>query len=122
MKPWALGFKLGLVKVGLDLAGCQIRCEGHARKDRWNPITIREVIVSEAIDHKAEYYASVKSTRDGVDVMVTTYGGVEVESNWEKVKKLAVEIGESPTDAQLADFIERCRIFRGHGCQKWPNF
>jgi ATP-citrate lyase beta-subunit len=79
------------------------------------------VIVSEAIDHKEEYYASVKSTREGVDVMVTTYGGVEVEANWEKVKKLAVEIGESPTDAQLAT-LSKGAGFSGDTATKMAEF
>jgi ATP-citrate lyase beta-subunit len=79
------------------------------------------VIISEAIDHKDEYYASVKSTRDGVDVMVTTFGGVEVEANWEKVKKLAVEIGESPTDAQLAT-LSKDAGFTGETVTKMAEF
>lgn len=68
----ALGsrFKLGLVKVGLDLASAKSAVKDMLGK-QLESVTIREVIVSEAIDHKEEYYASVKSTRDGVDVMVT---------------------------------------------------
>ena len=118
----ALGsrFKLGLVKVGLDLAGSKAAVKEMLGK-QLESVTIREVIVSEAVDHKEEYYASVKSTRDGVDVMVTTYGGVEVESNWEKVKKLAVEIGESPTDAQLAT-LSKDAGFSGDTATKMAEF
>jgi len=118
----ALGsrFKLGLVKVGLDLAGSKAAVKEMLGK-QVESVTIREVIVSEAIDHKEEYYASVKSTREGVDVMVTTYGGVEVEANWEKVKKLAVEIGESPTDAQLAT-LSKDAGFSGDTATKMAEF
>ena len=118
----ALGsrFKLGLVKVGLDLAAAKSAVKEMLGK-QLESVTIREVIVSEAIDHKEEYYASVKSTRDGVDVMVTTYGGVEVEANWEKVKKLAVEIGESPTDAQLAT-LSKDAGFTGDTVTKMAEF
>jgi ATP-citrate lyase beta-subunit len=118
----ALGsrFKLGLVKVGLDLAGAKSAVKEMLGK-QLESVTIREVIVSEAIDHKDEYYASVKSTRDGVDVMVTTFGGVEVEANWEKVKKLAVEIGESPTDAQLAT-LSKDAGFTGDAVTKMAEF
>ena len=118
----ALGsrFKLGLVKVGLDLAGSKAAVKEMLGK-QVESVTIREVIVSEAIDHKEEYYASVKSTREGVDVMVTTYGGVEVEANWEKVKKLAVEIGESPTDAQLAT-LSKGAGFSGDTATKMAEF
>ena len=118
----ALGsrFKLGLVKVGLDLAAAKSAVKEMLGK-QLESVTIREVIVSEAIDHKEEYYASVKSTREGVDVMVTTYGGVEVESNWEKVKTLAVEIGETPTDAQLAT-LSKDAGFSGNTATKMAEF
>ena len=118
----ALGsrFKLGLVKVGLDLAGSKAAVKEMLGK-QVESVTIREVIVSEAIDHKEEYYASVKSTREGVDVMVTTYGGVEVEANWEKVQKLAVEIGESPTDTQLAK-LSKDAGFSGNTATKMAEF
>ncbi len=118
----ALGsrFKLGLVKVGLDLAEAKSAVKEMLGK-QVESVTIREVIVSEAIDHKEEYYASVKSTREGVDVMVTTYGGVEVEANWEKVQKLAVEIGESPTDAQLAK-LSKDAGFTGNTATKMAEF
>ena len=118
----ALGsrFKLGLVKVGLDLSGAKSAVKEMLGK-QVESVTIREVIVSEAIDHKEEYYASVKSTREGVDVMVTTYGGVEVEANWEKVQKLAVEIGESPTDSQLAT-LSKDAGFTGDTAKKMAEF
>ena len=118
----ALGsrFKLGLVKVGLDLTAAKSAVKEMLGK-QLESVTIREVIVSEAIDHKEEYYASVKSTREGVDVMVTTYGGVEVEANWEKVQKLAVEIGEAPTDAQLATLVKDAG-FTGDKTTKMAEF
>jgi len=118
----ALGsrFKLGLVKVGLDLAASKAAVKEMLGK-QVESVTIREVIVSEAIDHKEEYYASVKSTREGVDVMVTTYGGIEVEENWEKVKKLSVDIGESPSDAQLSSLAKDAG-FSGDTATKMAEF
>ncbi|MGD9853210.1 MAG: ATP citrate lyase citrate-binding domain-containing protein [Nitrospirales bacterium] len=118
----ALGsrFKLGLVKVGLDLAGAKSAVKEMLGK-QIESITIREVIVSEAIDHKEEYYASAKSTRDGVDVMVTTYGGVEVESNWEKVQKITVEIGDAPSDIALSKLAKDAG-FAGDTASKMAEF
>ncbi len=118
----ALGsrFKLGLVKVGLDLAAAKSAVKEMLGK-QLESVTIREVIVSEAIDHKEEYYASVKSTREGVDVMVTTFGGVEVEANWEQVKTLNVEIGGSPTDPQLAT-LSKDAGFSGDTVKKMAEF
>lgn len=103
----ALGsrFKLGLVKVGLDLAGAKAAVREMLGK-QVESITIGEVIVSEAVEHTAEYYAAAKSVRDGVEVMVASCGGIEIEDNWDKVKRILVEIGETPTDEALAALVK----------------
>src|SRR5207253_2059146 len=59
-------------------------------------ITVSQVIVSEMVSHKEEYYAAVKSTREGAEILLTNCGGIEVESNWDRVKKLAVVVGDTP--------------------------
>ncbi len=118
----ALGsrFKLCLVKVGLDLAAAKSAVKEMLGK-QIESITIKEVIVSEAIDHQDEFYASAKSTRDGVDLMVTTYGGVEVESNWDKVQKLTVEIGDTPSDSALSK-LAKDGGFSGDTATKMAEF
>ena len=97
----ALGsrFKLGLVKVDLDLRGAQAAAKEMLGR-QVGSITVTQVIVSEMVPHKEEYYAAVKSTRDGADVLIASCGGVEVESNWDRVKKLTVEVeGAIPREA-----------------------
>jgi ATP-citrate lyase beta-subunit len=100
----ALGsrFKLGLVKVGLDLKGAEAAAKEMIGR-QVGSITVSQVIVSEMIPHKEEYYCAVKSTREGTDILVANCGGIEVESNWDRVKRLAVEVGQQPS----ADAIER---------------
>jgi ATP-citrate lyase beta-subunit len=118
----ALGsrFKLGLVKVGLDLAAAKAAVREMLGK-KLETITISQVIVSEAVDHKEEYYASAKSVRDGVDLMVATCGGIEVESNWDKVKHLSLEIGDTPTDAALSSLVKDAG-FSGDTAAKMAEF
>ncbi len=98
----ALGsrFKLGLVKVDLDLKGAQAAA-GEMLGRQVGSITVSQVIVSEMVPHKDEYYAAVKSTREGVEVLAANCGGIEVESNWDRVKKLKVEVGETPSAEAL---------------------
>ena len=98
----ALGsrFKLGLVKVGLDLKGAVAAAKEMLGR-QVGSITVTQVIVSEMVPHKDEYYVAVKSTREGSEVMVANCGGIEVESNWDRVKKLQVEVGEKPSEAAL---------------------
>ncbi|MBM4123224.1 MAG: ATP citrate lyase, partial [Nitrospira sp.] len=95
-------FKLGLVKVGLDLAGAKAAVKEMLGR-QVGSITVSQVIVSEMIPHKDEYYAAVKSTREGTDVLVANCGGIEVESNWDRVKRLPVEVGSTPS----ADALEK---------------
>jgi ATP-citrate lyase beta-subunit len=98
----ALGsrFKLGLVKVGLDLAGAKAAVRDMLGR-QVGSITVNQVIVSEMVPHQAEYYAAIKSTREGADVLLANCGGIEVESNWDRVKKLPVEVGATPPKEAL---------------------
>jgi len=100
----ALGsrFKLGLVKVDLDLKGAEAATKEMIGR-HVGSITVSQVIVSEMIPHKEEYYCAVKSTRTGTDILVANCGGIEVESNWERVSRLALEVGQQPS----ADALER---------------
>jgi ATP-citrate lyase beta-subunit len=93
-------FKLGLVKVGLDLKGAVAAAKEMLGR-QVGSITVTQVIVSEMVPHKEEYYVAVKSTREGSEVLVANCGGIEVESNWDRVKKLAVDVGEKPSEAAL---------------------
>ncbi len=98
----ALGsrFKLGLVKVGVDINGAKAAVKEMLGRTI-GTLTIREVIVSEAVEHNGEYYVAVKSTRDGADIMVADCGGIEVESNWDRVKRCSLAVGDSPSEAAL---------------------
>ncbi len=98
----ALGsrFKLGLVKVGLDLKGVQAAAKEMLGR-QVGSITVSQAIVSEMVPHKEEYYAAVKSTREGAEVLLANCGGIEVESNWDRVKKLKTEVGDTPSPDAL---------------------
>jgi ATP-citrate lyase beta-subunit len=98
----ALGsrFKLGLVKVGLDLKEAEAATKEMIGR-QVGSITVSQVIVSEMIPHKEEYYCAVKSTREGTDILIANCGGIEVESNWDRVKRLAVEVGQQPSEDAL---------------------
>src|SRR6184192_3845755 len=98
----ALGsrFKLGLVKVDLDLRGAQAAAK-EMLGCQVGSITVTQVIVSEMVPHTEEYYVAVKSTREGAEILLANCGGIEVESNWDRVKKLAVEVGDTPSPGAL---------------------
>lgn len=103
----ALGsrLKLGLVKVGLDMAGVTAAIREMLGREVGS-ITVSQVIVSEMIPHKEEYYAAVKSNREGAEILVANCGGVEVEANWDRVKKLMVEVGHTPAPEALEQLVK----------------
>lgn len=113
-------FKLGLVKVDLDLQGAQAAAKEMLGR-QVGSITVSQVIVSEMVPHKDEYYAAVKSTRDGAEVLMANCGGIEVESNWERVKKLSLEVGDTPS-AQALEKLAKEAGFSGEVAKKMAAF
>ena len=118
----ALGsrFKLGLVKVGLDLKEAEAATKEMIGR-QVGSITVSQVIVSEMIPHKEEYYCAVKSTREGTDILVAHCGGIEVESNWDRVKRLAVEVGQQPSEEAL-ERLAKDAGFTGSTLKKMADF
>ena len=118
----ALGsrFKLGLVKVDLDLKGAEAATKEMIGR-QVGSITVSQVIVSEMIPHKEEYYCAVKSTRAGTDILVANCGGIEVESNWDRVKRLALEVGQQPS-ADALEKLAKDAGFTGPLLKKMADF
>ncbi|HEX5545757.1 MAG TPA: ATP citrate lyase citrate-binding domain-containing protein, partial [Nitrospira sp.] len=118
----ALGsrFKLGLVKVGLDLNGAVAATKEMIGR-QVGSITVSQVIVSEMVPHKEEYYCAVKSTREGAEILVANCGGIEVESNWERVKRLCLDVGQTPSPEQL-EKLAKDAGFTGPVAKKMAHF
>ncbi|MGZ8380956.1 MAG: ATP citrate lyase citrate-binding domain-containing protein [Nitrospira sp.] len=118
----ALGsrFKLGLVKVGLDLKSAVAATKDMIGR-QVGSITVSQVIVSEMVPHKEEYYCAVKSTREGSEILVANCGGVEVESNWERVKRLCLDVGQAPSHEALEKLAKEAG-FTGALAKKMADF
>jgi ATP-citrate lyase beta-subunit len=118
----ALGsrFKLGLVKVGLDVSGAVAATKEMIGR-QVGSIIVSQVIVSEMIPHKDEYYCALKSTREGSEILLANCGGIEVESNWERVRRLTVEVGQQPTPEAL-EKLAKDAGFTGTLARKMADF
>ncbi|MEW6323877.1 MAG: ATP citrate lyase citrate-binding domain-containing protein [Nitrospirota bacterium] len=92
--------KLGLVKVGLNLAGAETAAREMLGKSVGG-LSVTQVIISEMIAHDKEYYVAVKSVRDGAELLVASVGGIEIESQWEKIQRLFVPVGATPDSKAL---------------------
>lgn len=112
--------KLGLVKVGLDLDAARKASSEMLGRDL-NGMTISQVIISEMIQHKEEFYLAVKSVREGAELLLASVGGIEVEANWEKVKRIAIPLGTDPTRDQLANLAKEAG-FKGDLAGKVADF
>ena len=102
--------KLGLVRVNLDVNQALAASKEILGKEIQG-LVISQVIIAEMLEHKEEYYLAVKSTREGAEILMAKFGGIEVESNWDKVRRVFVEVGEKPSDEQL----EQCARDAGFG-------
>lgn len=97
--------KLGLVKVDLDFKGAEKAAQEILGKTV-GQLTVAQVIVSEMVPHDAEYYAAVKSTREGADILLASCGGIEIEGQWDRVKRLSVPVGKNP-DAKALEKLAK---------------
>lgn len=57
---------------------------------------VNHFIIEPFVPHQDEYYVSITCTRDENVIAFSDAGGVEIEENWDKVKKIGV-----PVDAQI---------------------
>jgi ATP-citrate lyase beta-subunit len=95
----------GLVKMCTDLKSTQKAVEEILSYDR-DSITINQVIVQENVTHsrKREFYASVISLREGIELLLSPLGGVNVEGSWDSVQRLKIPTGTAPDIQELEEF------------------
>ncbi|ACF15002.1 ATP-grasp domain protein [Chloroherpeton thalassium ATCC 35110] len=93
-------FKLGLVKVGLNLEEADAAVREMIGK-KVGTTVIKQVIIAEQLEHDEEYYLSINSHRQGTDLLLSKYGGIDVEENWDKVQRITFDVDEQPTKEQL---------------------
>jgi ATP-citrate lyase beta-subunit len=93
-------FKLGLVKLGLNLEeAVEAAREMIGRKV--GTAEIRQVIVAEMLDHDKEYYISMAGNPEGAELLLSAKGGVDIEDNWDTVRRISIGIDESPSIEDL---------------------
>lgn len=112
--------KLGLVKVDLDLKGVK-KAVKEILGRKVGTVTISQVIISEMVPHEVEYYLAIKSTREGADILMANFGGIEVESRWSEIKRISVNIGETPGIEELGKLAGQAG-FKGDLIERMAQF
>lgn len=64
--------------------------------------TLTHFIIEPFVDHKEEYYVAIKSNRRGDTLYFSNQGGMDIESVWDTVVEIDVEIDDNIDDV---DFI-----------------
>lgn len=87
----------GLVKMCPDLKSTRKAVEEILAYDQ-DGININQVIIQKNVKHnkRKEFYASIFSRRDGVEILLSPVGGVHVESRWNLVQRLTIHTGTAP--------------------------
>ena len=98
-------FKLGLVKIGLNLDEA-IAASREMIGTKIGTAEVRQVIVAEMLDHDAEFYVSIIGNKDGSELLISTKGGVDIEDNWHTVRRLQIGIDENPSIERLTELAE----------------
>ena len=100
VKPDQLFGKRG--KHGLIKANASFNEVKKWIKERMNKETkvgkvtdkLTHFLIEPYIPHKDEFYVAIKSNRDGDTVYFSNHGGVDIESVWDTVAEIQVDVGQ----------------------------
>jgi len=111
VKPDMLFGKRGkhdLVGLNLDSAGVESFIKARMGKviDMDGCIgPINTFIVEPFVPHAQEYYLCIQTQRLGCDISFSEAGGVDIEANWDKVKKVTIPTLATPDAASLSPLL-----------------
>lgn len=112
--------KLGLVKVDLNLEQAKKAAKEMLGK-QMEGFSVSQVIISQMVPHQNEYYIAVTSVRGGAEILLAAFGGIEVESNWDKIKRIFIEVGDTPGSDVLKGLAKEAG-FKGDLANKVADF
>ncbi|NTU58711.1 MAG: ATP citrate lyase [Chlorobiaceae bacterium] len=95
-------WKLGLVKIGLNLDEA-IAASKEMIGTKIGTAEVRQVIVAEQLEHDEEYYVSIIGNKDGSELLLSRKGGVDIEENWDTVKRMFIPLDENPSVERLTE-------------------
>ncbi|ACF11416.1 ATP-grasp domain protein [Chlorobaculum parvum NCIB 8327] len=98
-------FKLGLVKIGLNLEQA-IEAAKEMLGAKVGTAEIGQVIIAEMLEHDAEFYVSIIGNKDGAELLISKHGGVDIEDNWDSVRRIQIELDENPTIERLTELAK----------------
>ena len=64
-------------------------------------------IIEPYIPHKEEYYIAIKSNREGDTIYFSNHGGVDLESVWDTVAEIQINIGEDVNKVNIENKLPK---------------
>ncbi len=95
-------YKLGLVKIGLNLEEA-IEASREMIGTKIGTAEVRQVIIAEMLEHDAEFYFSIIGNKDGAELLLSNKGGVDIEENWDTVRRMFIPLDETPSIERLTE-------------------
>jgi ATP-citrate lyase beta-subunit len=95
-------YKLGLVKIGLNLEEAIVASK-EMIGTKIGTSEVRQVIIAEMLDHDEEYYVSMIGNKDGSELLLSRKGGVDIEENWDTVRRMFIPLDENPSLEHLTE-------------------
>lgn len=100
--------KLGLIAVNKNFD--QVQEFIHKHRNTETAIgratdRLTHFLIEPFIPHTQEYYLSFTSEREGITIYFSTQGGIHVEENWSKVKKLLIPTLEKNTEKVMEELL-----------------
>ena len=87
--------KHGLIKANASYPEVKKWIKERINKDaKVGKVTdkLTHFIIEPYIAHKGEYYVAIKSNRDGDTIYFSNHGGVDIESVWDTVSEITIDI------------------------------
>lgn len=101
--------KLGLIEINCSFEKVKEFINDHRKKE----ITIGKAtdrltyfLVEPYVSHEKEYYLSLTLERDGIIIYFSTQGGIDVEENWNKVKKKFIPTLENTAESAIEELLK----------------
>lgn len=96
-----------LIQVGLNLDAEQVNSFIKARLGKVIDMdgcvgAINTFIVEPFVPHDQEYYLCLQTQRLGTDISFSPAGGIEIEENWDKVKKVTIPTSQEASGDLLS--------------------
>ena len=64
-------------------------------------------LIEPYVPHEGEYYIAIKSNRDGDTIYFSNHGGVDIESVWDTVAEIQIDVGQDSEKVNIESLLPK---------------